>query len=202
MCACARAFCFSCPNFVPFCNYLAALENELLREIEPPSSSQPRLQPLENILATMKFTPTAPTSGVASGNRELSKESFGVIDALPDLNFMSAKVLMFPVKGTLDDWPETAANFASFCQGKIWHDFGIERFARPAVNATRFSVQLEVEMCCPPFPEVSSLARLFWMFFVWFHHCFEVSFLLHVQTNGYAASFIVLCSVDNLCLTV
>ena len=83
---------------------ISALENELLKEIEPPSSAQPRLQPLENILATMKFTPTTQLSG-SQGNskQELSKEGTGVIDMLPDLNFMSAKVLMFPVKGTPDD---------------------------------------------------------------------------------------------------
>ena len=83
---------------------ISALENELLKEIEPPSSAQPRLQPLENILAAMVFTPTTQLSGSqGSSKQELSKEGTGVIDMLPDLNFMSAKVLMFPVKGTPDD---------------------------------------------------------------------------------------------------
>ena len=93
-------------SLLTLCVYIliSALENELLKEIEPPSSAQPRLQPLENILATMKFTPTTQLSG-SQGNikQELSKEGTGVIDMLPDLNFMSAKVLMFPVKGTPDD---------------------------------------------------------------------------------------------------
>ena len=84
--------------------FISALENELLKKIEPPSSAQPRLQPLENILAAMVFTPTTQLSGTqGNSEQELSKEGTGVIDMLPDLNFMSAKVLMFPVKGTPDD---------------------------------------------------------------------------------------------------
>ena len=98
----SKLFCIKLIRYYPF--LLSALENELLKEIEPPSSAQPRLQPLENILATMKFTPTTQLGG-SQGNdkQQLCKEGSSVTDMLPDLNFMSAKVLMFPVKGTPDD---------------------------------------------------------------------------------------------------
>ncbi len=88
-----------------FSRLVAALESELLREIEPSGAQQPRIRPLENILATMKFTPTAttPLGGVPDGGSEVGAEGGGVLELLPDLSFMSASVLMFPVRDTPDD---------------------------------------------------------------------------------------------------
>ena len=79
-----------------------ALESELLKSIEPEKPVQPKLQPLENILASMKFTTTTLTTGQLV-DEKLSKEATEVIEILPSLNFMTAKVLMFPVEESLDD---------------------------------------------------------------------------------------------------
>ncbi len=79
---------------------ISALESELLKEFEP-AISQPKLQPLKNILSSMNFTPTSPLS--SSDGHNLSGPAIGIIEVLPDLNFMKAKVLMFAVKGAVDE---------------------------------------------------------------------------------------------------
>jgi hypothetical protein len=59
---------------------------------EPPKT----LQSLETILAGMKFTPTTPMT--SSGNElSLSTEAQHVLEKLPNLSFMQASVLMFPL---------------------------------------------------------------------------------------------------------
>ena len=78
--------------------YFAALENEFLStldtdKLEPVKS----LQPLENILAKMKFTSTTPSPRTPKQDENLTSEASVVVGKLPDLFFMRAKVLMFPL---------------------------------------------------------------------------------------------------------
>ncbi len=72
-----------------------------MKEFEPAVISQPKLQPLKNILSSMNFTPTSPLS--SSDVHNLSGAAVSIIEVLPDLNFMKAKVLMFAVKGSVDE---------------------------------------------------------------------------------------------------
>lgn len=73
-------------------------EKELMESLEhnaPVNTSQP----LESILAN--FKPTATVGVSVNGkktNSELSDEAKKVLLRLPDLSFMKARVLMFPVK--------------------------------------------------------------------------------------------------------
>ena len=75
-------------------------EQEILEAIETlgPSANLKTLQPLESILAGMKFVSTAPPS-VTADSTNLTDVAVNVIGRLPDLSFMHASVLMFPVKG-------------------------------------------------------------------------------------------------------
>ncbi|KAL5008190.1 hypothetical protein ScPMuIL_013771 [Solemya velum] len=68
-----------------------ALEYELLESTPPGKSS---IQPLESILANLK--PTAVTR--SKENEKLSEEVARIVGTLPDLSFMRAKVLMFPIR--------------------------------------------------------------------------------------------------------
>ena len=75
-------------------------EQEILEAISP-SSAVKTLQPLESVLANMKFVSTAPSS-VTTSKRDVSTltaDAARVIQRLPDLSFMHATVLMFPIKG-------------------------------------------------------------------------------------------------------
>jgi len=87
-------------------NPLDSLENELgLHGIAPPISAQQQLkplQPLEAILANMKFTPTLPISSPLS-NRPLSDEANNAIKNFHQLAFMRVKYLSFPVKGDVSN---------------------------------------------------------------------------------------------------
>ncbi|KAL3872556.1 hypothetical protein ACJMK2_035779 [Sinanodonta woodiana] len=80
-------------------NKSSALESEFLVDY-PSSITKPTLPPLENILASMKTTSTfKPTNQ----NEALSKEAQHIIQSLPDLTFMKAKVLMFPISSKFCD---------------------------------------------------------------------------------------------------
>ncbi|ELU04537.1 hypothetical protein CAPTEDRAFT_189802 [Capitella teleta] len=77
-------------------------EKEILQALEPSKGQPPKsLQPLENLLATMKFTPTTPASKVKD-DEELSSKGREVILGLPNLSFMHAKVLMFRLGASND----------------------------------------------------------------------------------------------------
>lgn len=83
-----------CRNLISF----SELENEFLSS-DIPSVQKPAIQPLENILANLKTTPTfKPTNQ----QQDLSKEATRIVQSLPDLSFMKSKVLMFPVKMSYD----------------------------------------------------------------------------------------------------
>ncbi|KAK2187474.1 hypothetical protein NP493_164g02049 [Ridgeia piscesae] len=74
-------------------------EQEILEAIETvsPSSAVKTLQPLESVLAKMKFVSSVTTSKRDQSN--LTEDAARVIQRLPDLSFMHASVLMFPIKG-------------------------------------------------------------------------------------------------------
>lgn len=55
---------------------------------------KPNLQPLENILASMKVS----TVKKSRHTDKLGTEAARIIKSLPDLSFMQAKVLMFPIR--------------------------------------------------------------------------------------------------------
>ena len=90
---------------VPVSN-VAALqkEQEILEAIDVSAAARPvGLPPLENVLAGMKFVPTTTTAAVASGNRRqeegLDAQVVRALGTLPDLSFMTANGLMFPIRG-------------------------------------------------------------------------------------------------------
>ena len=62
---------------------------------------KPNLQPLENILANMKVT----TVKKSRSSDKLGAEAAKIIKSLPDLSFMQAKVLMFPIRHQAE-WPQ------------------------------------------------------------------------------------------------
>ncbi|XP_064600223.1 aftiphilin-like [Liolophura sinensis] len=70
-------------------------ESDLLGRPECSKAPPKTLQPLETILATMKFNPTIKQ---VKADENLSTEAARVINTLPDLSFMQAKVLMFPLR--------------------------------------------------------------------------------------------------------
>lgn len=80
-------------------------EQEILEAIETvsPSTTVKTLQPLESVLANMKFVSTAPSSANTAkhDSANLTEDAARVIQRLPDLSFMHATVLMFPVKGDM-----------------------------------------------------------------------------------------------------
>ena len=81
----------------------SALENELLKSIEPVESKQLRtLEPLENYLANLNVAPTAPGFNQDFEMEQLSETATEIVARFPSLSFMRAKMLMFPVKGTAD----------------------------------------------------------------------------------------------------
>lgn len=57
------------------------------------------VQPLENILANMKFTSTTTLQPSQTTDKKLSSRANDVVTQLPDFSFMKARVLMFPLKG-------------------------------------------------------------------------------------------------------
>lgn len=59
---------------------------------------KPNLQPLENILASMKVS----TVKKSRHTDKLGTEAARIIKSLPDLSFMQAKVLMFPIRHQAD----------------------------------------------------------------------------------------------------
>lgn len=73
---------------------VSALESEFIGTNDSPVH-KPTIQPLENILANLK--PTS-TFKLTNQNEDYSKEASKVVQSLPDLSFMTSKVLMFPVK--------------------------------------------------------------------------------------------------------
>lgn len=80
-------------------NYLifAGFENELLKPSPafkcPESNSQTHI--LEQLLS--KNVSSLPNSKLSRRPSDLSDEAIRVLDQLPDLSFMQAKVLMFPI---------------------------------------------------------------------------------------------------------
>ncbi|KAK3582667.1 hypothetical protein CHS0354_031079 [Potamilus streckersoni] len=74
-------------------NKSIALESEFLADYQS-SIAKPTMQPLENILASVKATSTFKKT---NQNEALSKEAQDILQSLPDLTFMKAKVLMFPI---------------------------------------------------------------------------------------------------------
>lgn len=83
-------------------NPLDSLENELLQSIEPPRSDQPKsLQPLETLLANMKYSSTAPKSN--KNEVKLSPEALRIIQTFPDISFMKAKFLVFPLRSMTEN---------------------------------------------------------------------------------------------------
>ncbi|CAH1792006.1 unnamed protein product [Owenia fusiformis] len=86
-------------------NPLDALEKEFLNDLDSPKPEPSKLQPLENILANLNNPGTTTFSTVPSQvkvDEKLSKEANSVLVGLPNLAFMQAKVLMFPLKGQMD----------------------------------------------------------------------------------------------------
>ncbi|KAL4238767.1 hypothetical protein ACF0H5_003475 [Mactra antiquata] len=72
----------------------SALESEFMGTSDS-SVYKPTIQPLENILANLKPSSTfKPTNQ----NEAYSEEASKVVQSLPDLSFMTSKVLMFPVR--------------------------------------------------------------------------------------------------------
>ena len=84
--------------------FSVALENELLKSIEPPESKQPRtLVPLENYLANLNVASTAPPNMNQENDADhLSEAAYDIVTKFPAISFMHAKMLMFPVKGSAD----------------------------------------------------------------------------------------------------
>ncbi|KAK2160268.1 hypothetical protein LSH36_137g06062 [Paralvinella palmiformis] len=80
-------------------------EQEILQALETSSSGKPEppktLQTIETLLAGLKFTPTAPPS-ISKKVETVSREARRILDTLPDLSFMNASVLMFPLKVASD----------------------------------------------------------------------------------------------------
>ena len=73
--------------------FFAALESEFLSSDVP--TPKHTIQPLENLLANLKATPTfKPTNQ----DQDMSNEAANIVQSLPDLSFMKSNVLMFPVK--------------------------------------------------------------------------------------------------------
>lgn len=72
------------------------LESEFLGNVDSPVH-KPSIQPLNNILASLKNT-SAYKSTVNPSDASVSQEAASIIQSLPDLTFMKAKVLMFPMK--------------------------------------------------------------------------------------------------------
>ena len=81
-----------------------ALENELLKSIEPLESKQPKtLEPLANYLANLKVASTAPPSMHHENEADhLTEAAYDIVSRFPQTTFMHAKMLMFPVKGSAD----------------------------------------------------------------------------------------------------
>lgn len=69
-------------------------ESELLAGPLKPLPSFKPMQPLEDMLANSKST----TMKQCQPDEHLTSEATKVIQTLPDLSFMHAKVLMFPVR--------------------------------------------------------------------------------------------------------
>lgn len=69
-------------------------ESELLGGPLKPLPSFKPMQPLEDMLANTKST----TMKQCQPDEHLTSEASKVIQTLPDLSFMHAKVLMFPVR--------------------------------------------------------------------------------------------------------
>ncbi|XP_013386982.1 aftiphilin isoform X1 [Lingula anatina] len=78
---------------------LSALESEFLggSDVAKPEPIK-SIPPLENVLATMHFTPTS--GAQKKKNQHFSQEAQAVIAKFQNLAFMKAKVLMFPLKGS------------------------------------------------------------------------------------------------------
>lgn len=82
-------------------------ERELLDALEPASNeSSAKMSPmsLETMLATL--LPSIPSTQLIPksqnvNRKQLSEEAVRVLAKLPDLSFMQAKVLMFPLKDTV-----------------------------------------------------------------------------------------------------
>ena len=89
-------------KYLSLCFAVLQKEQEILQAIEPGPAEPPRqLEPLENVLASMKFTPTAPPT--KDEKEELSCEAQQVLQVLRDFSFMQSTVLMFPYKD-FGDW--------------------------------------------------------------------------------------------------
>lgn len=84
---------------------IADLENEFLSPVEPDMTLPTRtLEPLESLMANMKFTATAPASvGKESGSEKWSRETQDLLGQLAELAFMQSYVLMFPLKGNVEE---------------------------------------------------------------------------------------------------
>lgn len=81
------------------CSFVAVVyrEKELLKALEP-SIPMSTPQPLESILANFKPTATSITNTNGKKTVEVSEEARRILGKLPNLSFMKARVLMFPVK--------------------------------------------------------------------------------------------------------
>lgn len=80
-------------------------ERELLDALEPPANESSMKMPpmsLETMMATLlpsiPSTQLIPKSQKDVNRKHLSEEAIQVLSKLPDLSFMQAKVLMFPLK--------------------------------------------------------------------------------------------------------
>ena len=73
------------------------------------------VQPLEHILANMKFIPTVSSNTLKTPQEEkkLSSSASEIVDKLRDFSFMKARVLMFPISGDSGQEPHVQGSVES-----------------------------------------------------------------------------------------